>query len=64
LATKNIKYSYAMLQKKQHYQALVNGVGKGQVPCLKIEPDSGKITWMYESDDILGYIREHNGPVG
>ncbi len=39
------------------YQAeLVAGGGKGQVPCLRIEDDGGKVQWMYESDDIIKYF--------
>lgn len=34
----------------------VAGGGKGQVPCLRIEKD-GEVTWMYESDVIIDYIK-------
>ncbi len=39
---------------------LINGGGKGQVPCLRIEDSSGEVTWLYESDDILRYIEKNN----
>jgi len=37
---------------------LVAGGGKGQVPCLRIEKDVGDVRWMYESADIVAYLRE------
>lgn len=35
---------------------LVAGGGALKVPCLRIEEDSGAITWMYESSDIIAYL--------
>lgn len=43
-----------------NHKALVQGGGKGQVPCLRIEDESGSVSWMYESGDILRYINQHN----
>lgn len=40
-----------------HRQELVQGGGKGQVPCLRIETEQGEVSWMYESDDIIRYIQ-------
>ena len=37
-------------------QTLINQGGKFQVPCLRIE-DKSKITWLYESNDIITYLR-------
>ena len=37
-------------------KALVQGGGKSQVPCLLIEQD-GQQRWLYESDDIINYLR-------
>jgi hypothetical protein len=28
------------------------------VPCLRIERD-GEVTWLYESLDIIAYLRAH-----
>ena len=42
---------------REHSTALMQGGGKTQVPCLRIEQDSGEIEWMYESDDIIDYLR-------
>ncbi|WP_185232770.1 glutathione S-transferase N-terminal domain-containing protein [Teredinibacter franksiae] len=36
---------------------LVAGGGKGQVPCLRIENNNGDIVWMYESVDIVRYLK-------
>jgi len=41
----------------QFAKELVNGGGKTQVPCLRIENADGNIEWMYESDDIIGYLK-------
>lgn len=38
-------------------QDLLNGGGKFQVPCLRIDKQS-EITWLYESDDIIDYLRQ------
>lgn len=35
---------------------LLVGGGKLKVPCLKIEDDQGKESWMYESSDIIAYL--------
>ena len=35
---------------------LIDGGGKGQVPCLRIEHPSQKIEWLYESADIAAYL--------
>ena len=37
-------------------ESLINGGGKFQVPCLRV--DNGKSSqWLYESDDIIEYLR-------
>ncbi len=35
--------------------------GKNQVPCLRIEEEGGAVTWMYESADIVAYLRTRFG---
>jgi len=32
--------------------------GKIQVPCLQISQD-GEVSWLYESNDIIGYLDKH-----
>lgn len=33
--------------------------GKVQVPCLRITQADGEVQWLYESGDIVTYLREH-----
>lgn len=47
-----------ILKNKTYEQELLAGGGKYQVPCLRIEDNDGKITWMYESSDIGAYLNE------
>lgn len=37
---------------------LVNGGGKAKVPCLKITDAAGKTEWLYESGEIIKYLRK------
>jgi glutaredoxin 2 len=41
---------------------LIAGGGKGQVPCLRIESENGSVEWMYESMDIIRYLRSTATP--
>ena len=38
-------------------QELISGGGRYKVPCLKIKSDAGEITWLYESGEILSYLK-------
>ena len=38
-------------------QELIEGGGKGMVPCLRIEYPDGRVEWMYESSDIVDYLK-------
>lgn len=38
---------------------LIRGGGRHQVPCLKITGADGNVTWLYESDDIIAYLRKN-----
>ena len=40
----------------QHRAALLNGGGKTQVPCLRIEEAPGQVRWLYESADICRFL--------
>tara|TARA_Y100000588_G_scaffold132238_1_gene144963 strand:+ start:87 stop:455 length:369 start_codon:yes stop_codon:yes gene_type:complete len=40
-----------------HKQALIEGGGRYKVPCLQITADSGETSWLYESDDIIAYLK-------
>lgn len=41
----------------RHAEALQSGGGRQQVPCLRIENDSGEVRWLYESAEIVAYFR-------
>ena len=40
-----------------HLEALMVGGGKRQVPCLRIEAVPGEVHWLYESMDIIDYLK-------
>ncbi|PSU50275.1 glutaredoxin [Photobacterium frigidiphilum] len=39
-------------------QELINDGGARKVPCLRIEQENGSIEWLYESNDIIGYLEQ------
>ena len=41
----------------QNNTDLITGGGKSQVPCLRIETGSGDVRWLYESIDIVRYLK-------
>jgi glutaredoxin len=41
----------------EHRDALVQGGGRAKVPCLRITDETGKTRWMYESGEIIDYLR-------
>ena len=44
-------------QPGQNREALTSGGGKAKVPCLKITDRAGKTQWLYESGEIIKYLR-------
>jgi len=42
----------------QHREALLQGGGQIKTPCLRITDEQGSSQWMYESDDIIQYLRQ------
>ena len=44
---------------QQHREELLNGGGEVKVPCLKIVSDTGEVSWMYESNDIMQYLQDN-----
>ena len=42
----------------QHRVALLEGGGRVQTPCLRITDESGNSQWLYESADIIQYLRQ------
>lgn len=45
----------------EHLQALMAGGGQRMVPCLRIEQEPGRYFWLYESADIIAYLRRYAG---
>jgi glutathione S-transferase len=43
----------------QNNADLIAGGGKNQVPCLRIETGNGDVRWLYESIDIVRYLKSH-----
>lgn len=43
---------------EQHRQQLLNGGGQIKVPCLRIKSSDGNDIWLYESSDIIHYLKE------
>jgi glutaredoxin len=39
-------------------QDLITGGGQAKVPCLKITDPTGNSQWMYESAEIIAYLRQ------
>lgn len=39
-------------------QELLEGGGEVKVPCLRIPGENGKVTWLYESNEIIKYLEE------
>lgn len=48
------------VKKQPHFRAeLIKEGGKSQVPCLRIEKENGDVHWLYESQDIIQFIRNY-----
>ncbi|PYE35572.1 glutaredoxin [Idiomarina fontislapidosi] len=43
---------------EQHRATLAEQGGRVKVPCLRIADNNEADRWMYESDDIIAYLRE------
>ncbi|MCW8932744.1 MAG: glutathione S-transferase N-terminal domain-containing protein [Gammaproteobacteria bacterium] len=44
---------------QQHREELLKGGGEVKVPCLKLVSDTGEVSWMYESNDIIQYLKDN-----
>ncbi len=49
-----------ILKEPAFRKELIQGGGKPQVPCLKIETDNGTIHWLYESRDIIQFLQRND----
>ncbi|MCK5696925.1 MAG: glutathione S-transferase N-terminal domain-containing protein [Gammaproteobacteria bacterium] len=44
---------------QQHRDELLNGGGELKVPCLRIANATSDVTWLYESNEIIKYLKEN-----
>jgi len=42
----------------QHRSELQQGGGKVKVPCLRVERENADETWIYESNNVIQYLRK------
>ena len=56
LRAQSIPISLKNAQMEPFRSELLAGGGKLQVPCLRIEKE-GKVEWLYESSDIIAYVK-------
>lgn len=56
----NVNVSLRDVNKTPQFRSeLIREGGKSQVPCLRIEHE-GKVRWLYESYDIVEYLRRES----
>jgi glutaredoxin len=41
-----------------HREQLLQGGGQVKVPCLRIQQDDSEDNWVYESNDVIQYLRK------
>ena len=46
---------------EDYMEELLQNGGKRTVPCLRIEHADGSVQWMYESMDIIAYLKKRFG---
>ena len=52
----NIELKNTLMDPKNR-QDLIQGGGRGTVPCLRITDENDQVQWMYESRDIIQYLK-------
>jgi glutaredoxin len=45
-------------QNEAYREELIKEGGKRTVPCLKITDENQKVTWLYESSDVINYLQQ------
>lgn len=45
-------------QNEDYREELIREGGKRTVPCLKITDENQKVTWLYESSVVVGYLQQ------
>jgi len=48
-----------ILRSDEHRKALLAGGGRTTVPCLLVNHKNGEEVWMYESGDIVQWLRQN-----
>ena len=46
-----------ILKNESYRLEQANATGRNQVPCLRVESEAGEVEWIFESADIIRYIR-------
>ncbi|MDH5553163.1 MAG: glutathione S-transferase N-terminal domain-containing protein [Nitrosomonas sp.] len=49
-----------ILSSAKNKNELLAGGGKTQVPCLRIEHEEDEVRWLYESEDIIRYLKQQS----
>ena len=49
------------MQDSEHRGSLMEAMGRGTVPVLRIDHEDGRVEWLPESDDIVRYLAEKFG---
>ena len=57
LHTLNVPVQLIDAKQAANEKVLIEQGGKRQVPCLRITDDEGKVTWLYESKQIIDYLQ-------
>ena len=47
---------------REAYRELVEGGGRGTVPCLRIQEEDESFRWLYESIDIINFLKVELAP--
>ena len=54
----NLKINLRNAKSESYRSELVRGGGRYKVPCLKIEKINAKTEWLYESDEIISFLKK------
>ncbi len=46
-----------VLSQPEYRQEQQQATGRTTVPCLRLEDDQGQVQWLYESMDIIQYLK-------
>ncbi len=48
-----------ILSHQEHRDELISATGRQMVPCLRVSGKDGSDDWIFESADIIEYLRAH-----